>query len=98
MQILDKYNDELTEFCKKYDINKLSLFGSNLFIDPDKTNDIDIIVEFVINKIPGLLKFCQIQDELTELFQKKVDLQTKEDLSIYFRDEVIKNSKVFYER
>jgi predicted nucleotidyltransferase len=98
MKELEKYKEELDIFCKKYDIKKLSLFGSNLYLDCNQTNDIDIIIEFETDKTPGLLKYCQIENELSDLFNKKVDLQTEEDLSVYFRQEVLKSSKVFYER
>jgi len=89
---------ELKEFCRKYHIRKMSLFGSVLteeFI-PEKS-DIDVLVEFIINKHPSLFQFAGIEIELSELINHKVDLKTKEDLSIYFRNDVLKSSKTIYE-
>ena len=89
---------ELKEFCGKYHIKKMSLFGSVLTDEfkPDKS-DVDILVEFIIDKHPSLFQFAGIEFELSELINHKVDLKTKEDLSIYFRNDVLKSSKTIYE-
>lgn len=85
---------ELEELCKKYHIRKLSLFGSAVRDELRPDSDIDILVEFEEGEAPGLMGFCHIQNLLTELIGRKVELHTPNDLSRYFRDEVIKNSVV----
>lgn len=87
---------DLTKLCKKYHIKKLSLFGSALHNELSPDSDIDILVEFEKSYVPGLLLFCHIKNELSDSIGREVDLHTANDLSRYFRDDVVKNSKVQY--
>jgi uncharacterized protein len=91
-------NNILEEFCSKYHIKRLSLFGSvlNKKFKPNES-DIDILIEFEPGKHPSLFQFAGIEIELSELYHHKVDLRTKEDLSIYFRDVVLKTAKNIFE-
>ncbi len=67
---------ELEKFCKKHHIRKLSLFGSYLREDFSDDSDIDVLVEFDPDHIPGL-RIIQMQDELSAIFgNKKIDLVT----------------------
>jgi len=95
-EIID--SEIIKQFCKNNNISKLSLFGSVLRDDFDiQKSDIDILVEFEKGKIPSLFQFASLEIELSRLLRKKVDLKTKEDLSIYFRDEVVQNAYMVYE-
>lgn len=47
--------------------------------------------------MPGLFDISRMEIELSETIGRKVDLRTPEDLSRYFRDEVVKNAEVHYE-
>lgn len=87
---------ELEEFCLKNHIKKLSLFGSALRDELRPDSDIDVLVEFEKEHVPGLLRFCRIKNELTDLIGHEVDLHTANDLSRYFRDEVVKTAEVQY--
>lgn len=89
--------DKLIEFCKKNHIKKLSVFGSAIHGQLQPDSDIDLLVEFEQNQIPGLFSIVKMEMELTEMLGRKVDLRTSEDLSQYFRDEVIRNAKVQYQ-
>jgi len=75
----------------------MSLFGSALKGDLKPDSDIDILVEFEKGQTPGLITFCGIENELTSLIGRKVDLRTADDLSRYFRDEVIVHAEVQYD-
>jgi len=88
---------ELETFCRKNHIIKMSLFGSALRDELKPGSDIDILVEFDKNHIPGLFDISRMEIELSETIGRKVDLRTPEDLSRYFRDEVVKNAEVHYE-
>lgn len=85
----------LKQLCREYHIRKLSLFGSVLRDDFRPDSDIDILVEFLPGKTPGL-GFIEIQDRLSQLLGRTVDLNTPQDLSRYFRDEVLTEAKVIY--
>ena len=88
---------KIAEFCINNHIVKLSLFGSVLRDDHQEDSDIDFLVEFVPGKVPGLISFCRMERELSEILgNRKVDLRTPQDLSKYFRDEVLSKAEVQY--
>jgi predicted nucleotidyltransferase len=86
---------KLVEFCKRN--CKLSIFGSAIRGELQPDSDIDLLVEFDQGHTPGLFSIIKTEMELAELLGKKVDLRAPEDLSQYFRDEVMQNAKVLYE-
>lgn len=88
--------DLIEEFCRKHHIRKLSIFGSYLRDDFGPESDIDFLVEFEPEHIPGLIKFAGMEIELSEILGRKVDLRTAQDLSRYFRDEVVAQAEVQY--
>jgi predicted nucleotidyltransferase len=89
--------DKLAEFCRKTHITKLSVFGSAVRGQLTPNSDIDLLVEFDHNHIPGLFSIVKMEMELTEMLGRKVDMRTFEDLSQYFRNEVVKNAEVQYQ-
>ena len=89
-------SDKIEKFCKKHHIRKLSLFGSALRDDFTPESDLDILVEFDPDHIPGFIRLAGMEIELTEILGRKVDMRTPQDLSRYFRDEVLNSSKVQY--
>jgi len=88
--------EEIEEFCKKHYIRKLSLFGSALRDDFAPESDLDILVEFDPSHIPGLIRLAGMEIELTGLLGRKVDMRTAQDLSPYFREDVLSSAKVQY--
>lgn len=88
---------KLIEFCKRNHIRKLSVFGSALSGQLGPESDIDLLVEFEEGHTPGLFSIVRMEMELTEVLGRKVDLRTPEDLSQYFRDEVVQNAKLQYQ-
>jgi uncharacterized protein len=88
--------EEIAEFCRRNHIIKLALFGSVLRDELESDSDIDILVEFEKNHVPGLITFAGMEIELTDKIGRKVDLRTAGDLSRYFRDEVVNSAEVQY--
>jgi hypothetical protein len=88
---------KLIEFCKRNHIRKLSVFGSATRGQLGSDSDIDLLVEFEEGHTPGLFSIVRMEMELTEALGRKVDLRTPEDLSQYFRDEVVQNAKLQYQ-
>jgi predicted nucleotidyltransferase len=82
-------------FCKKHHIRRLALFGSVLRPDFGPRSDLDVLVEFEPGHVPGLA-FFGMQDELAEIFGRKVDLNTPGFLSKYFREQVMKEARELY--
>ncbi len=87
----------LERFCGDNHITKMALFGSALSDELKPDSDIDILVEFDKNHMPGLFDIARMEIELSETFGHKVDLRTPEDLSRYFRDDVVRTAEVHYE-
>jgi uncharacterized protein len=92
---IDIPKDEIAAFCRKYHIRKLSLFGSVLREDFRPNSDVDVLVEFDPAHIPGFA-FFSMQEELSQLLGRRVDLNTAGFLSRYFRDEVLREAAVQY--
>ena len=91
--------EQLAAFCEGHGIKRLSVFGSALRPDFGPDSDIDLLVEFEPDRIPGLLGIAGMELELSELFGgRKVDLRTPGDLSRYFRDAVLEEAEVQYVR
>jgi len=93
--------DETTlgRFCERHHIRRLSLFGSQLKGEARPDSDIDLLVEFETGRVPGLLALASMEIEFSELLGgRRVALQTAEDISRYFRDEVVRTAEVQYAR
>lgn len=86
----------LSAFCKKNHIISLALFGSILTSRFQPTSDVDILVKFKKNHIPSLFEFIDMETELSSIFGRKVDLKTPNELSPYFKEEVLSQAKVIY--
>ncbi|MFO7882717.1 MAG: nucleotidyltransferase family protein, partial [Kosmotogaceae bacterium] len=85
---VSKHN--ISEFCKQYHIRRLSFFGSILRNDFSQSSDIDLLVEFETDYVPGFFDLIEMEEELSSIFGgRKVDLKTPDDLSKYFRDDVL---------
>jgi uncharacterized protein len=83
-------------FCQKYHIDSLALFGSVLTSHFNEASDVDVLVRFNTDHIPHLFGLIKMESELSDIFGYRVDLKTPNDLSPYFRDEVIANAKIIY--
>ena len=89
--------DALAAFCREHGIRRLSVFGSVLREDFGPESDIDVIVDFVPARTPGLLDDSRMELKLSKRFSgRKVDLRTSEDLSRHFRQEVLDTAEVQY--
>jgi hypothetical protein len=86
----------VADFCRRHHIRRLALFGSVLRDDFRPDSDVDVLVEFEEGHTPGL-DFFSMQDELSELLGRKVDLNTPGFLSAYFKDRVLAEAEVLYD-
>ena len=87
--------DAIRAFCRKHHIRRLAVFGSALRDDFTPQSDIDVLVEFEPGQTPGF-GFIRIQDELSQMFGRNVDLSTPQCLSKYFRHEVLAEARDVY--
>lgn len=93
---IDIPQEKLAEFCKRNQIRKLSLFGSVLRNDFHAKSDVDMLVEFEPGTRVSLFDLVRLEDDLTEIIGRKVDLRTQAELSRYFRQRVVESAEVQY--
>ncbi|MGD0091718.1 MAG: nucleotidyltransferase family protein [Planctomycetota bacterium] len=91
--------EKTAAFCREHHISRLALFGSVLRGDFRPDSDVDVLVEFEPEAVPGLFGIARLERELSGILSgRKVDLRTPEDLSRYFRQSVLKEAEVQYAR
>ena len=86
-------SDEIAAFCHRWHIAELSLFGSVLRDDFGQDSDVDMLVTFQPGVTWSLLDLVTMQDELTALAGRPVDLVEEVALRNPFRRSAIVNSK-----
>jgi predicted nucleotidyltransferase len=86
----------INAFCRKHGLRKLSLFGSVLRNDFRPDSDVDVLVEFRPGVRAGYLTMASMERELASLLGRRVDLRTPNELSRYFRDDVLRAAEVRY--
>jgi predicted nucleotidyltransferase len=89
-------DQRIADFCRRHHIERLCLFGSVLRDDFRPESDVDVLVEFESGHTPGW-DFFGMQDELSRIIGRQVDLNTPRFLSRYFRDEVLAGALPIYE-
>ena len=89
---------KLTAFCQRYPIRRLALFGSALREDFGPQSDVDVLVEFLPGARISFFELTTMEMELGDILGRRVDLRTPEELSRYFRQEVLDRAEVLYER
>jgi predicted nucleotidyltransferase len=87
--------EQIADFCRRHHIRRLALFGSVLRDDFTAASDVDVLVEFEPGQVPGLALFS-MQDELSRMLRRTVDLNTAGWLSPYFRDKVLAEAEAVY--
>ena len=95
MTLTNKQYDKLQQICLSYGIKKLSIFGSSIHGNANSESDLDILIEFLSGHTPGFA-FIDLENELSVLFRKKIDLHTPMSLSRYFRDNILQEAQVLY--
>lgn len=93
---IDISEEVVREFCQKHHIRQLALFGSVLRDDFTPDSDVDVLIEFEPGHCVGLITFAGLENELSDLIGRPVDLNTPAGLSRYFRDEVLAEAEALY--
>ena len=93
---LNLNSDKIAEFCRRRYIVRLSLFGSVLRDDFRPESDVDVLVEFASGHTPGL-EFFAMEEELSEILARPVDLNTAAFLSREIREAAVREAEVQYD-
>jgi predicted nucleotidyltransferase len=88
---------QLVEFCERHHVRKLALFGSILTEHFRPDSDVDILVDFEPESRATYFDLVGMEEELSEMLGRRVDLRTPRELSRYFRDQVVASAAVQYE-
>jgi uncharacterized protein len=94
---IDMDRQAIVAFCRKHHIQKLAFFGSVLRDDFQPVSDVDVLVVFDSQHIPGLA-FFGMELELSKMLGRQVDLNTPQFLNPAFRHQVEAEAEVFYEQ
>lgn len=98
--VIDVPHKRINEFCQKWRLRELSLFGSALREDFGDDSDVDVLVDFAAGYRPGLFDLARMQRELEAVFGRKVDLLTRRGVESsrnpYRRDSILSTAKVVY--
>lgn len=89
--------DKIVDYCRRFHVSRLALFGSVLGSDFDSDSDVDVLVTFKPDARVGFLMLSCMQRELSQILGRSVDLVPETGLKSLIRDEVISNSQVVYE-
>lgn len=88
-------DEAVADICRRHYIRRLALFGSAVRGELQPDSDIDVLVEFEDGHTPGFA-FFDIQDELSTLLGRKVDLNTRQFLSPQLRQRVEAEAEVVF--
>ena len=89
LQAAVRKRTELAAFAKKNGIRSVKVFGSAIHGDARSDSDLDLLVELKPGSKIGLIGFAGLENKISDLLGVKVDLRTAQDLSQYFRKEVM---------
>ncbi|GAB4174135.1 MAG: nucleotidyltransferase [Geothermobacteraceae bacterium] len=97
MERIEFSQESLEQFCRSHHVRQLALFGSVLREDFGPASDVDVLVRFEEGHEPGFIRLARMAEDLSAIFGgRKVDLRTPEDLSRYFREDVLKHAEIKY--
>jgi predicted nucleotidyltransferase len=87
----------LAEFCRKWRIRELSIFGSALREDFNANSDLDFLVSFEPGASLDIDRLLDMKEELEACFGRPVDLVEKEAMrNPWRRHQILKTRQVIY--
>ena len=99
LQLKEKdLEEKLAKICEENGIVFMAIFGSFARGEQTKKSDIDIAIEFHKNKGKSLLDLVRVEDKLSKIFKRKVDLGIFSSLNPYIIEAVKKEMLVIYEK
>jgi uncharacterized protein len=87
---------KLQDFCRRYKVQRLALFGSVLRNDFRSDSDIDVLVVFEPSAFVTFITLGKMKRELSEIFQRQVDLVPQEGLKPAIREAVLSSAMEVY--
>ena len=89
--------DIITEFCRRWQVKELAIFGSALGDDFRPDSDVDVLVVFQDDAEWDLFDHMKAEEELKQIFGREVDLVEKKAIRNPFRrHHILSNYEVIY--
>ena len=88
--------NRIADFCRRWNVVELAVFGSVARGNFREDSDIDVMVTFSREAHIGLFSLARMENELSAMFNHKVDLVTKGGLKPLIRDEILAQAEVLY--
>lgn len=88
IKIKNQINENLDFLKSKYHVREIGVFGSVARGEDLKSSDVDLLVEF--SQPVGMFTFVDLENHLSQVLGKKVDLVTKKALKSAIRDDILK--------
>jgi predicted nucleotidyltransferase len=88
--------EEIETFCKRYQVQRMSLFGSVLRDDFKVESDVDVLVQFDAEARASFMTLGKMQRELAAIFQRPVDLVPQDGLKHAIRDQLLSTAMEVY--
>ena len=87
LEIKKTVNNQREDLRNTYNVADIGIFGSVARGENNEASDIDVLVRFV--KPVGMFTFIKLENHLSQLFGKKVDLVTQRALKPAMKDDVL---------
>jgi hypothetical protein len=76
--------------AEEYDVHSLAVFGSYLRGDQSGSSDLDVLVSFEVN--PGLLRYIELEQLLSDELGVKVDLVMRDALKPRIGERILRDA------
>lgn len=94
--------DQIEAFARRWQLKEFAIFGSALRDDFTAASDVDVLVTFLPEARPSLFHLGRMQQELEEIFGRRVDLLERggveEGRNPYLRNEILNTARIVYAR
>ncbi|WP_416672376.1 nucleotidyltransferase family protein [Egbenema bharatensis] len=91
---------QLAEFCQRWHVAELALFGSILRDDFRPDSDVDVLIAYQPASKRGLFEKMAMQEELQQLLHRQVDLVSKKAIeqsrNRIRRDNILNSAEIIY--
>ncbi len=102
MENINLETEKIKQICQQWQIEELALFGSVLREDFNPTSDIDVLVSFAESAQITFFDLDTIEQQLSKLFNRSVDVVTKraiEQSHNWIRKKnILENAQIIYEQ
>ncbi len=93
---IDVPREQIADFCRRHHIRRLAFFGSVLRDDFTPESDVDVLVDIQPGRKLTLFTLAQIENELSDLLSRRVDLHMPRTLHPYLREKVLGQAEDLY--